>query len=136
MASSKPLALDANCVLRWLLWDNPEQAEVVNRHLQTSRTRVHVSDLVLAEVVWVLGSYYEFDDRMIEGLVRKVVEHHNISCNRALFTKVLEHMNTTPKVSFVDTCLVFYAGLADAKLLTFDKKLAKKFPRQVRLGGR
>lgn len=135
MASNKPLALDANCILRWLLWDNPQQAEVVDHYLQSSRTRLHVSDLALAEVVWVLGSYYEFDGQMIESLVRKVVEHRNINCNRALFTQVLEHMNTTPKVSFVDTCLVSYAGLADAKLLTFDRKLAKKFPRAVRLGG-
>lgn len=126
------LALDANCLLRWLLQDNPRQAAVVTRYL-TEPTRLHVADMAFAEVAWVLKSVYGFDDDLIEGLLRKVVEHNKINCNGALFGQVLNHMNTKPKVSFVDTCLTFYAGLSDAKLLTFDKTLAKKFPRLVKL---
>lgn len=134
MAHAKPLALDANCILRWLLQDDAKQAAVVDRHLRTSKTRLHVADMAFAEAAWVLKSYYKFDDQLVEGFMRKIVEHDKINCNRALFGKVLEHMSTRPKVSFTDTCLVFYAGLADAKLLTFDQTLAKKFPRLTLLG--
>ncbi len=136
MASNKALALDTNCLLRWLLRDNVAQADVVEQHLASSKSRLHVADLVFAEAVWVLRSYYEFDDVMVEALMRKVVEHDKINCNRALFTQVLEHMNSRPKVSFVDTCLAVYAGLADARLLTFDQTLARKFPRQTYLAGK
>lgn len=135
MARSKTLALDTNCVLRWLLRDNPQQADEIEHYLRTMKTRLHVADIVFAEVVWVLKSYYEFDDALIEGFMRKVVEHNNINCNRELFNNVLEHMNTRPKVSFVDTCLVWYAGIGEARLLTFDKTLARKFPRLTQLAG-
>lgn len=133
MVNSKPLALDTNCVLRWLLGDNQAQAEVVEHILRTSKSRLHIADLVFAEVVWVLTSYYELSDDLIEAFMRKLVEHDKINCNRELFSKVLAHMNTRPKISFVDTCLVFYAGIGGAKLLTFDKTLVKKFPRQTQL---
>lgn len=129
------LALDTNCVLRWLLQDNKDQANVVAQYLETSPSKLHVADMVFAEAVWVLKKFYEFDDELIEGFMRKLVEHDKINCNRALFGQVLDHINTSPKVSFVDTCLVFYAGLGDAKLLTFDKTLAKKFPRLTKLTG-
>lgn len=127
------LALDTNCLLRWLLQDNQPQANIVGTYLKDSKTKLHVADMAFAEAVWVLKKFYKFDDELIEGFMRKIVEHDKINCNRALFGQVLDHMNTSPKVSFVDTCLVFYAGLADAKLLSFDKTLAKKFPRLVKL---
>lgn len=135
MAQNKPVALDTNCVLRWLLRDNTAQADVVDHHLKAAKARLHVSDMVFAEVVWVLRSYYEFDDGLIEGFMRKITEHDKINCNRELFGRVLDHMNTCPKVSFVDTCLVFYAQLSETSLLTFDQKLVKKFPRLTRLAG-
>lgn len=132
--ANKSLALDTNCILRWLLRDNIEQADIVEYHLKNAKGRLHIADMVLAEVVWVLSSFYKLDDALIEGFLRKVVEHDKISCNRDLFRKVLDHMTTQPKVSFVDTCLVFYANLGDVKLLTFDKTLAKKFPRLTMSG--
>lgn len=128
-------ALDTNCLLRWLLNDQPTQSKIVSSYLKSSASRVHVADLVLAEVAWVLKSFYKLDDHLVEGFLRKVVEHENINCNRVLFNKVLDDYNTSPKVSFVDLCLAHYAGLADAKLLTFDKALAKKLPRVVELAG-
>lgn len=129
------LALDTNCLLRWLLEDNKAQAAIVEKHLASSQRQLHVADMALAEVVWVLSSTYGFPDVLVEGFVRKIVEQKKITCNRVLFNQVLEHLNTSPKVSFVETCLAFYAGLSNAQLLTFDKTLAKKFPRLVQLAG-
>ncbi len=125
--------LDTNCLLRWLLWDNEQQALVVDRYLETSKSKLHVADMTVAEVVWVLKKAYAFDDRMTEGFIRKIVEHENIKCNRMLFNKVLDNMNSSPRVSFIDLCLAHYAGLSDTKLLTFDKTLAKKLPDLVAL---
>jgi len=129
------LTLDTNCILRWLLDDNAKQSQIVADIITTSKSPLHVTDMAIAEVVWVCKSVYGHDNHLVEGFVRKIVEHSKINCNRALFNQVLDHMNTSPKVSFVDTCLAFYAGIGDAKLLTFDKTLAKKFPRLVKLAG-
>lgn len=126
-------ALDTNCLVRWLLWDDSGQAEVVERCLRTSKTRLHVADMAIAETVWVLKKVYGLTDTLVEGLVWKIIEHDNIACNQALFARVLDQMGKSPKVSFVDICLAHYAGLSGATLLTFDKTLAKRFPRLVRL---
>jgi len=127
------LALDTNCLVRWLLWDNIDQAEVIAQILETSKSSLHVADMAMAEVVWVLKRVYDFEDDLVEGFVRKIIEHDKINCNRTLFTRVLDDMNASPKVSFVDSCLAHYAELNDTKLLTFDNTLAKRFPRLVKL---
>lgn len=124
-------ALDTNCLLRWLVRDVPAQAAAVDAILE--RERVHVADMAIAETVWVMKSYYHISNETIAMSIAKIVEHDKINCNRALFGQVLNHLGSSPKVSFVDTCLAFYAGLNGAKLLTFDKTLAKKFPRLVKL---
>lgn len=125
-------ALDTNCILRWLLWDVPEQAQKVENALNR-RPNVQIADVAIAETVWVLKSVFEFDDMLIGKMVEKLITHENINCNRVLFNRVLEDFVKSPKASFVDMCLAHYAGLQDAKLLTFDKTLAKKLPKLVQL---
>lgn len=128
-------ALDTNCLVRWLLWDNPEQAKKVNNTLDNSACKIHVADLAIVETAWVLKSVYQFDDKIIEELLRKILEHKNINCNRALFKNVLDSLNNgSPKVSLTDICLVYYAKLSDANtLLTFDVNLVKRFPKLSKL---
>lgn len=127
--------LDTNCVLRWLLNDNPRQARVVTDYLRTSKTKLQVTDLVFAEVAWVLKSVHDLDDIIIEGFLRKIVENNDLSCDRQLLNRVLDELNASPKVSFVDLYLAHYAGFSGNKLLTFDKTLAKKLPKLVKLAG-
>jgi len=126
-------ALDTNCLVRWLVRDHPEHAERIDTVLK--KQRVQVADMAIAELVWVLKSYYELSEKLIAESVDKVITHESINCNRALFKKVLEDYGTSPKVSFVDLCLTHYAQLSGAhKILTFDKTLAKRFPKLVELG--
>ena len=126
-------SLDTNCLLRWLIKDNLEQFQIVDKLLVNSPTRLHVADLVIAEMVWVLKNFYEQSDPAIISLVRLVIEHRNIASNRAIFEDVVVGFATSPKVSFVDTYLAYYAGHGKMRLYTFDKTLAKKFPKLVEL---
>jgi predicted nucleic-acid-binding protein len=127
-------ALDTSCLLRWLLWDNEIQAQVVDGYLHASKRQLQVADLALVETAWVLKSVYEFEEEIVARFLQKIIEHKNINCNRALFERVLPEVGGTPRVSLADICLAYYAGLSDAKvLLTFDKMLAKRFPRLVKL---
>lgn len=125
------LALDTNCLLRWLVRDVPEQTAIVDAILESER--VHVADMAIAETVYVMKKYYGISDGVVAGAIAKIITHDKITCNRILFGKVLDDINTSPKVSFVDICLAQYAGLGDLKLLTFDKTLTKKFPRLTKL---
>jgi predicted nucleic-acid-binding protein len=89
--------------------------------------------MAVAETVWVLKSVFGYDDKLVTGLVEKLITHKNINCSEALFKLVLDSYMKPPKTSFVDVCLAFYTDLRAAKLLTFDKTLAKKFPSIVKL---
>lgn len=128
-------ALDTNCLLRWLLRDIKDQADIVERYLHLEGSKLHVADAAIIEMVWALKKFYKFDDDLVAGFVRKVLEHENISCNRMLFSRVLDDYVKSPKASFVDVCLAHYAGLQDATLVTFDRALAKKLPKLVKLAG-
>lgn len=127
-------ALDTNCLLRWVLDDNEDQAKRIDELLSRSSQALQVADMALAEMVWVLKSVYHFDDPAVADFLETVIENKKINCNRVLFQKVLEDYHGTPKVSFVYLCLTHYAQLSGAKkLLTFDKTLAKRFPKLVEL---
>ena len=123
------VALDTNCLLRWLIKDIPEQKERVDTVLQNPDTQVHVADLAIAETVWVLDSIYQFDRQNIVKNVTKILENKSINCNRALFNDVLPVYLEHAGISFTDACLATYVSLSDTKkLLTFDKKLARSLP--------
>ena len=123
------IALDTNCLLRWLMNDVPSQKDRVDALLQSPDTQAHVADLAIAEIVWVMDSVYQFDRSAIARNITKIVENKLINCNRRLFEAVLPVYLEHKGISFTDACLATYVSLSDAKkLLTFDKKLARSLP--------
>ncbi len=123
------VAIDTNCLLRWLLGDVPEQAALVDQFMQNQDNFVHVADLAVAELVWVLQSVYELTRPEIAELVTLITSNSRINCNRQLFEVVLPVYLEHPGVSFVGACLASYVTLSEAeKLLTFDKKLVRTLP--------
>ncbi len=120
-------ALDTNMLVRWLIGDNETQTKKVEEILSSGR-RLHVSDMAIAEMVFVLAKYYDLNTEDISQCIKRIIRHKSINCNSLLFGRVIEDYGQSPKTSFVDVCLAHYAGLADAKLLTFDKTLARKLP--------
>jgi predicted nucleic-acid-binding protein len=118
---------DTNCLLRLILGDIPAQTERVEALLKTSKSHVHVADLAVAEVVWVLESVYSLDRKDIAEAVNMIIRHPKINSNRVLFERVMPDYASKPAVSFVDICLANYAHLNDgSRLFTFDKKLANQ----------
>ncbi len=129
-------SLDVNLVLRLLLEDHPGQTPEVISLLESGRAgEFEVADAVLFECVWVMqGSSYDLDRRMISDLLMQLTKIDRINCNRALIERVVPRFVHHPSVSFMDACLATYAELNDAlPLLTYDKKLARAFPRLVKL---
>ena len=62
LGDADPLFLDTNLFLRYLTNDVPEQADRVEALLddaEAGRVRLVTSVLVMAEVVWTLGSFYK-----------------------------------------------------------------------------
>ena len=67
------IAADANIFLRWLLDDDHAKAEQVAtlfKRAEEGKVEVRAADLTLAEVVWVLGSFYELKPDAIADLLQ------------------------------------------------------------------
>jgi predicted nucleic-acid-binding protein len=122
------ISFDTNLLLRWILRDVPDKTEQVVACLKNPEVKeVHVADLALAEVVWILSSprmgYARAD---VAELLQIILKYPKVRYNERLLDKVLPFYVKHPAVSFADACLAGYADLQDAYLLTFDKKLARQ----------
>ncbi len=125
MVLNKNGSLDTNILLRLVVEDVPEQTVLIKKLLEESRF-LHVADVVIFEMVFVLQSFYEFSREDIVESVKAIIRHDKIICNRRLFELAVTMFGENKKISFVDSTLPFYASLNNAlPLFTFDKELAK-----------
>lgn len=75
--------VDTNVFLRYLVNDIPDQAdacEAIFRNAIAGKEALFITDLVLAEIVWVLESYYGLDRKTIREKVEKVLNTRNLEC--------------------------------------------------------
>ena len=133
MAKTKAASLDTNTLLRLVLGDLPEQTNMVEDLIKRSQV-LHVADVALIEMVFVLEKIYSFSRADVVTSVQAIIRHPKINANRKLFERVLPDYLEKPKLSIVDCALVHYATLTDATpLFTFDKALAASHPTTVTL---
>jgi len=122
-------SLDTDVLLRWLLGDNQVQLKVVQDLLEKpSIKKIHISDVVVAEMVWVMESLYKLNRNEVVEAIQILIDSPKFVLNKILFTKLVDVYPESLAVSFIDMILVYYAQLNQAQpLITFDKKLSKKF---------
>ena len=119
-------SLDTNCLLRWLLGDEPEHTAIITNIINSEENLV-IADVALIEMIFVLEKIKKISRETIEKAVLAIFEKDNILCNRVLFIKTLSVYTSHPKLSFVDCYLeVLATSTGTAPLLTFDKKMGKQ----------
>jgi predicted nucleic-acid-binding protein len=70
------IGVDTNVLVRYLTQDDPAQARKVDTFVATaieSGDRLHVDDIVLCELVWVLRAAYRFGKPVIAKALDKVM---------------------------------------------------------------
>lgn len=128
MVTSKIGSLDTNILLRLVVGDIPEQLATIQTLLDESDV-LHIADIVIFEMVFVLQSFYEFSREDIIESVTTIIRHDKINCNRRLFELALVMFAKHRKISFVDSTLPIYASINQSvPLFTFDQELAKSLP--------
>ena len=118
--------LDTNLIVRFLTQDSVEQASRVRRLLGDSpKNSLEISDLVLAEIIYVLLSVYELSKEDVVEKISLLIELESIKCNKNLIRKSLDLFKSN-SISFVDAYLgaAVLSGKSDV-LFTFDKRLLK-----------
>src|SRR3989344_9658979 len=111
--------IDTNLIIRFLVNDDPQKAARVKKVLQESKTANVLPDLVIAEIIWVLSSYYELDKVSIISKIRALIHVKTVDCNKALLDQALANWEKY-NISFVDAYLVSVAKLKSLNIYSYD----------------
>jgi len=114
--------IDANFVLRYLLGD--PQAEKVRKVLESGEP-LYMPEIVFAEVVWTLTSYYKWKKGIITDVLSKFLVLGNIKTDKKLLIQALE-IYRSANIDYIDAFIAaFMFKKGNKEIYTFDKHFDK-----------
>jgi predicted nucleic acid-binding protein len=121
-------AVDANVILRHVLGDDAKlsaDAGAIFAAVQAGEARILCDPVNLAEVVWVLRSFYKMPNREIgEGLAALLKADGFVMPDKGRYLRALESVSEQD-MRFGDACVCATAAdECDGRLLSFDRKLS------------
>ena len=124
----KKYFLDTNIFLRFLLKDHPilsPKASQYFNQLSNNKAIIISHYLVIAEVVWVLKSFYKYSYEKINKVLTLILTCKNLKiAEKSQLVSVL-NLCQEKNIDFVDAFSCLEAKKRKIKLITFDTKLAK-----------
>ena len=115
--------VDTNILIRHLTGDPPAMAALASAYLQTE-SELLLTDLVVAETVYVLESVYEAPRRQVAEAMRSLVALASvITVDAALLLRTLE-IYETDGIDFADSYLVACAESTGVnRVASFDRSI-------------
>jgi len=124
----KKYYIDTNIVIRFLLQDHKALSPRANRLFEQAENGeciLILTDVALAEAVWVLTSVYNIDRRNVGGTLAKLVVQKGIQCpGRAVLLEALT-LYQDKNCDFFDCYLAALAKESDDGIASFDKDMKK-----------
>jgi predicted nucleic acid-binding protein len=117
--------LDTNVIIRLLRPDEAQHGEAKEllESARQSGQRLVLLDVVVAETVYVLTSFYGIDRKQVAADLVRIVEHEAVGVAiPAIMRDALARFSAT-KLHFVDCYLAAMAKAAGRRIATFDKGL-------------
>jgi uncharacterized protein len=122
----KSYFIDTNIFIRYLINDDPVKANRVEKLLSEAaagKIRLVTAEMVLAEVVWVLESFYGLKNIEVGSMVKAILATPGLEVlNSALVEKALEYY-LAHNIDFVDG---YIAAVMDkhkiSDIYSYDKK--------------
>jgi len=113
--------IDTNILVRHLTGDPPDMARRATQYLASEHDLLLV-DLVVAEMVYVLESFYETPRNQVAEAIRSLIAFDSIVCvDRALLLRAVE-VYETERLDFAEAYLVACAETTDVgRVATFDR---------------
>jgi uncharacterized protein len=118
--------IDTNLFIRYLTNDDPEKADRVDRLLRQAAAgdvELMTAEMVLAEVVWVLESYYQLDKSRITEFLKAILSTPGL---KVLNGKIVENALSYYSLKNIDFVDAYIVALMEkhkiAGIYSFDKK--------------
>ena len=105
----KTYFVDTNLFIRYLTNDDPEKADRVEQLLtQAGSGKIHLvtAEMVLAEVVWVLESYYKITKKQITEMLKAILVTPGLEVlNGKIVENALQYYSLK-NIDFIDAYIV------------------------------
>jgi len=127
----KRLWLDANVVIRFLVREPQEmaaEAAELMKRAEAGEVRLYLSPLVLAEIVWVLKSFYSHPLTSISDVLLTLVSAPGVEVDDLESTIKALELTAARNVDFADAYLAVRAAAEGAKVCTFDRTDFRRLP--------
>jgi len=122
------ILLDANVIVRLFMRDHEAHYQISEAFfiaLEAGEKKAILLDLIIAEVVYVLKSYYKQDKQSITSRLKLLLQYENIEVsNRAVIIEALEAY-TKKNIDFADAILCAKKNLESYEIMSFDKDIKK-----------
>lgn len=123
---SKKVVIDTNLLVRYLINDDQKKAEAVDSLLDKAikgEVKIVVPSVVIAELVWVLESYYQMKADTILELVEAIVNTSGLDVTDKSTVISALRLYKNRNIDFIDAWIIEFAKERGIKTIyTFDKK--------------
>lgn len=113
--------LDTNLIIRFLVNDDQQKVTLVEKLLKNTSNKNILLDTVIAEIIWVLSSYYSLDKKEVIEKIRALIHVDSVDCNEAIINRALTLWGTY-NISYIDSYVAAIAELGSITLVTYDAK--------------
>lgn len=122
----KTCFIDTNLFIRYLTNDDPQKADRVEKLLRqagSGEIKLITVEIILAEIVWVLESYYNLEKASIAEMLKAILATPGLEVlNGKIVANALPYYENQ-NIDFVDAYAVALMGkLANTGIYSFDKK--------------
>jgi len=125
---SNLFCIDTNILIRFLRADHPEfsqKAKEIFLKAQKGEIRIYLDEIIVAEAVWLLSSFYKIEKKEIASQLQGLVSQEWIINPRKKI--ILDSLSffSVSSLHFVDCWIACVNKSISGELKTFDKKLEK-----------
>ncbi len=121
---------DTNYLLRFILNDVQEQADIVSGELEHApQGSIVLADPVIVEVVFALEKIYQKPRPFIVDALHMLLAYPVFEYAKQVFPMALALYRRHASISFVDAYLIALGQHTDVEICSFDKKLKKIYHR-------
>ena len=126
MEDSKKVAIDTNLLVRYLTGDDPQKAMAVDNLLNRAirgELKILIPSIVVAELVWVLESFYVMKAQEIAELVEAIVNTPGVEVtDKGIIVSALR-LYRNKHIDLIDAWITEFAKEREIKTIyTFDKR--------------